>query len=154
MPNDHNDQASELRLESQLCFAIYSAAHAFTAAYKPMLDAIGVTYPQYLVLLVLWETDGSSVSQIGAKLNLDSGTLTPIMKRLEARGFLSRRRDEHDERIVRAVLTRKGISTRKEAIDIRRSIVCSLGLSEPEIQKTKRLVEALEDKLRRSTLAS
>src|SRR4028118_2098263 len=87
-----------LKLSNQLCFAVYSAAHAFSAAYKPVLDPLGLAYPQYLVLLVLWEQDGLMVKEIGHHLHLDSGTLTPVIKRLEAAGFVTRRRDSVDER--------------------------------------------------------
>ena len=102
------DAAPHLRLNQQLCFAVYSAAHAFTRFYKPLLGALGVTYPQYLVLLALWETDGVSVSAIGDKLLLDSGTLSPLLKRLEAMGLVNRTRDAADERQVRVSLTEKG----------------------------------------------
>ena len=97
-----------LALDSQLCFALYSASLAMTKLYKPLLDPLGLTYPQYLVLLVLWETDGLTVSQLGHRLNLDSGTLTPMLKRLEAAGLLARLRDMGDERRVRLQLTAAG----------------------------------------------
>lgn len=154
MSHAHDNQSTpELLLENQLCFAVYSAAHAFTAAYKPLLDRIGVTYPQYLVLLVLWEADGSSVGEIGGKLNLDSGTLTPLLKRLEAQGFVSRNRDKNDERVVRVHLTARGRDARIHAVTARRAIVCSLEKTEPEIQKLKALVTELEDRLRSHSTA-
>ncbi len=109
------DQAKDLRLEQQLCFAVYSAAHAFTRFYKPLLAQLGVTYPQYLVLLTLWETDGLSVSAIGDRLLLDSGTLTPVLKRLEASGLVSRARAKADERQVLVSLTEKGRGLKKVA---------------------------------------
>src|SRR5947207_4811577 len=90
------DQA--LQLDNQLCFALYSASLAMTKVYKPLLAPLGLTYPQYLVMLALWEHDGQSVSELGHKLALDSGTLTPLLKRLEAQGQLSRERDVEDER--------------------------------------------------------
>ncbi|MBB3288009.1 MULTISPECIES: MarR family transcriptional regulator [Rhizobium] len=98
----------EKRLESQLCFAVYSAAHAFNRAYKPILDRVGLTYPQYLVMLVLWEKGRLSVKTIGEKLDLDSGTLSPLLKRLEQAGLISRARDPKDERQVIISLTEKG----------------------------------------------
>ncbi|KAA1178071.1 MarR family transcriptional regulator [Rhizobium tropici] len=98
----------EKRLESQLCFAVYSAAHAFNRAYKPILDRVGLTYPQYLVMLVLWEKGCLSVKTIGEKLDLDSGTLSPLLKRLEQAGLISRARDPKDERQVIISLTEKG----------------------------------------------
>lgn len=109
------DAPSHLRLDEQLCFAVYSAAHAFTRFYKPLLGALGVTYPQYLVLLALWETDGLSVSAIGDRLRLDSGTLSPLLKRLEAMGLVTRNRDPADERQVRVSLTDKGLRLRSIA---------------------------------------
>src|SRR5205807_9052080 len=89
-----------LRLDNQLCFAIYSTAHAFNRVYKPLLDKLGLTYPQYLVMLVLWERDGVSVKNIGERLFLDSGTLTPLLKRLEAAELIQRKRSTEDERQV------------------------------------------------------
>ena len=86
--------AKNLRLDDQLCFSIYAASHAFTRFYKPRLDALDLTYPQYLVFLVLWEEDGLTVKALGDRLFLDSGTITPLVKRLEARGLLMRKRDE------------------------------------------------------------
>lgn len=100
--------SKDLKLEHQLCFAVYSAAHAFTRFYKPLLARLGVTYPQYLVLLTLWETDGINVSTIGERLLLDSGTLTPVLKRLEALGLVTRARARHDERQLVVRLTDKG----------------------------------------------
>ncbi|NLR95373.1 MarR family transcriptional regulator [Rhizobium sp. P38BS-XIX] len=101
-------QDEEKRLERQLCFAVYSAAHAFNRAYKPILDRVGLTYPQYLVMLVLWEKGTLSVKTIGEKLDLDSGTLSPLLKRLEQAGLISRARDPRDERQVIISLTQKG----------------------------------------------
>ena len=110
-----NTPAPPLRLSEQLCFAVYSAAHAFTRFYKPLLGTLGVTYPQYLVLLALWETDELTVSAIGERLMLDSGTLSPLLKRLEAMGLVTRTRDPADERQVRVALTEKGRSLRTVA---------------------------------------
>ncbi len=107
-----------LRLDAQLCFAIYAASHAFTRFYRPRLEALGVTYPQYLVLLALWEADGVSVGALGRRLHLDSGTLTPLLKRLEAAGSVIRRRDEDDERLVRIFLTGHGQSLRDRALRV------------------------------------
>ena len=89
-------EADPLKLDSMLCFAVYAAGHAFTRFYKPRLDALGLTYPQYLVFLVLWEQDGLTVKALGEKLFLDSGTITPLVKRLEARGLLRRQRDDEE----------------------------------------------------------
>jgi MarR family transcriptional regulator, organic hydroperoxide resistance regulator len=123
-----------LSLDRQLCFAVYAAAHAFTAAYKPLLEPLGLTYPQYLVLLVLWERDGVSVKEIGARLQLDSGTLTPLLKRLEKAGFVHRRRDSSDERLLRVQLTPEGHALRAKAAAARHQIVCALGGNEDPVQ--------------------
>lgn len=105
----------DLRLDRQLCFAVYSASHAFTRFYKPLLAQLGVTYPQYLALLTLWEEDGLTVTAIGDRLLLDSGTLTPVLKRLEALGLVSRTRGTTDERQVIVRLTEHGAAMRHVA---------------------------------------
>ena len=104
-----------LQLGNQLCFAVYSTAHAFNRVYKPLLDRIGLTYPQYLVMLVLWERDGLSVKEIGERLYLDSGTLTPLLKRMEAAHLLKRTRSAADERQVLVALTAQGAALRDKA---------------------------------------
>ena len=104
-----------LHLENQLCFALYSASLAMTKLYKPLLEAMGLTYPQYLVMLVLWQEDGLIVSDIGQRLFLDSGTLTPLLKRLETAGFVRRTRDVKDERRVAITLTQRGRALSEEA---------------------------------------
>ena len=116
-----------LELELQFCFALYSASHAMTKRYKPMLDKLGLTYPQYLVMLVLWEQDGILVKDIGARLFLDSGTLTPLLKRLEGNGLVSRKRDAHDERQVRIYLTQAGRSLRNQAATVPEQVLCASG---------------------------
>jgi DNA-binding MarR family transcriptional regulator len=114
--NALSDQA--LLLDNQLCFALYSASLAMTKLYKPMLDELGLTYPQYLALLVLWEQDGVAVSELGERLSLDSGTLTPLLKRLEATGLLTRLRDAADERRVLIRLTTTGRRLKARALRI------------------------------------
>ena len=119
-----------LRLGNQLCFALYSASLAMTRLYKPLLARLGLTYPQYLAMLVLWEQDGITVSELGEKLFLDSGTLTPLLKRLQASDLLVRGRDTQDERRVRLTLTPRGRALRgaAEAIPdcVLRSTQCAL----------------------------
>lgn len=105
----------DLRLDQQLCFAVYAASHAFTRFYKPLLAQLGVTYPQYLALLTLWEEDSLSVTAIGDRLLLDSGTLTPVLKRLEALGLVTRTRSAADERQVLVRLTERGRSLKEVA---------------------------------------
>ena len=113
-----NDATAALLLDNQLCFALHSASLAMTKVYKPHLDKLGVTYPQYLVLLVLWERDGLSVSDIGERLYLDSGTLTPLLKRLEAQGLVDRSRDPQDERRVVIRLTAAARALKEQAAAI------------------------------------
>ena len=111
-------QDDSLKLDSMLCFAVYAAGHAFTRFYKPRLDALGLTYPQYLVFLVLWEADGLTVKALGDRLFLDSGTITPLIKRLESRGLVRRERDTEDERQVRVFLTPDGKALREKALAV------------------------------------
>ncbi len=114
-----------LALDHQLCFALYSASLAMTKAYKPLLAPLGLTYPQYLVMLVLWEGDGVTVSQVGDRLSLDSGTLTPLLKRLQALGLLQRMRDVADERRVMLQLTVAGRKLRSQALAVPQAIACA-----------------------------
>src|SRR5258706_16439520 len=104
-----------LRLGEFLCFAVYSASHAFNRVYKPLLDELGLTYPQYLVMVLLWEQDDQTVGSLGEKLFLESSTLTPLLKRLEALGYVKRTRDPVDERQVRVRLTERGRALRERA---------------------------------------
>ena len=136
-----------LKLDRQLCFAAYSVSQAFNRVYKPGLDRIGLTYPQYLVLLVLWEQDGQTVNQIGKQLHLDSGTLTPMLKRLEAAGIVRRQRDMQDERQVRISLTAKGSGLKEQAAEARRGVACATGLPAGEIQALRDELMRLRDSL-------
>lgn len=111
-----------LALDQQLCFSAYATSLAFTKAYAPLLSELGLTYPQYLVLLVLWDEDGLTVRGIGERLHLDSGTLTPLLKRLENAGYVRRSRDKEDERLVRTMLTESGQALRNRAA----SLPCTL----------------------------
>lgn len=123
-------QYKNLKLDQQLCFALYAATHAITRAYRNALENFGLTYPQYLVMLVLWEGDGISVSAIANKLELDSGTLTPMLKKLEVAGLLSRTRNKQDERIVIVMLTDKGHKLQHEIASIQKDVACQTGLSD------------------------
>ena len=136
-----------LKLDRQLCFAAYSVSQAFNRVYKPGLDRIGLTYPQYLVLLVLWEQDGQTVNQVGKQLHLDSGTLTPMLKRLEAAGIVRRQRDTQDERQVRISLTAKGSGLKEQAAEARRGVACATGLPAGEIQAMRDELMRLRDSL-------
>ena len=140
--------ADMLALDAQLCFAVYSAAHALNRTYKPLLDPYGLTYPQYIALMTLWEEDGRSVKALGAKLGLDSGTLSPLLKRLEAAGYIHRTRDRNDERQVLVTLTDKGRAMQHEAVAIRMAIGQATGCSLEALQALtgdlQRLTERLE----------
>ncbi len=137
-------------LNDQLCFALYSTAHAVTRAYKPLLDEFGLTYPQYLVLLVLWEQDGMSVKDIGDRLFLDSGTLTPLLKRMEVAGFLKRSRDPQDERQLRVNLTDKAQNLRSKAQEIAYQLFCDFGRSLPELVALREELADLRAQLHKS----
>lgn len=137
----------DLRLEQQLCFAVYSASHAFTRFYKPLLAELGVTYPQYLALLTLWEEDGLTVRAIGDRLLLDSGTLTPVLKRLEALGLVTRTRSTADERQVLIHLTERGSALRKVAASFPGRILEASECSGEEFDALRRALLALRGKL-------
>ena len=131
-----------------ICFALYSAAHAMQQAYKPLLDRLGVTYPQYLVLTVLWAQDDQTVGAIGRQVLLDSNTLTPLLKRLQAQGIVTRARDTGDEREVRIRLTDKGYAMRYAARDIPGCILDRSGLTADQAIALRDSVTALRDHLR------
>ncbi|EFG36491.1 MULTISPECIES: MarR family winged helix-turn-helix transcriptional regulator [Brucella] len=130
----HKKPDTNLDLADMLCFAIYSTANALSRAYQPILAPLDLTYPQFLVMLVLWERDDCTVSEIGARLNLDSGTLTPLLKRLEAAGRITRRRDPRDERQVRITLTDEGRKLREQAESVPEQIMCATGQPVSELQ--------------------
>jgi MarR family transcriptional regulator, organic hydroperoxide resistance regulator len=141
------DSDPALLLDNQLCFALYSTSLAMTKLYKPLLEELGLTYPQYLVMLVLWEKDGPMVSELGERLYLDSGTLTPLLKRLEAAGFIARVRDTQDERRVHITLTAAGrkLKARAQKIPgcVRTASQCSLG----ELVQLKQQLHGLRERL-------
>lgn len=141
------DPQQALLLDNQLCFALYSASLAMTRLYKPLLDELGLTYPQYLALLVLWERDGLAVSELGARLSLDSGTLTPLLKRLEAAGLIARLRAIEDERRVHITLTAAGRRLKARAQKIPGCIVQASQCSLPELVQLTRQVQRLRDGL-------
>ena len=136
-----------LLLGNQICFAIYSTAHAFNRVYKPLLDRLGLTYPQYLVMLVLWERDGLPVKAIGERLFLDSGTLTPLLKRLEAAHLIKRTRNTADERQVLIALTSQGHALREKARTVPQSILAASACSIAELSAMKNDLVALRDRL-------
>ena len=141
----------ELHLDNQVCFALHAASRAMTRTYGPLLEPLGLTYPQYVVLLVLWEQDDVSVTEIGERLSLDSGTLTPLLKRMEANGLLTRTRSARDERQVDVRLTAHGKRLRARAAKIRTAVLCSTTLSEEAgaalLASLQKLLEALAPRL-------
>lgn len=126
-----------LRLDNQLCFALYAANHAMHRLYRQRLKTLGLTYPQYLVMLVLWEQDGLTVSAIGERLFLDSATLTPLLKRLEQAGLLRRQRDRRDERQVRISLSDAGHALREQARDIPINVRSAVACTPAELQSLR-----------------
>jgi len=136
-----------LRLDNQLCFALYAATHAITRAYKGALGTVGLTYPQYLVMLVLWEADGLAVGSIASALDLDAATLTPLVKRLEHAGFVTRERRRNDERVVEVRLTPAGRTLQDEVARIQHNVACQTKLSTGEFTHLRttlhRLVQTL-----------
>ncbi len=130
-----------------LCFAVYSAGHAFNRVYKPLLETLGLTYPQYLVMVVLWANDGTTVGSLGEKLFLESSTLTPLLKRLEGMGHLTRRRDPADERQVRLHLTKAGVALRAKARDIPPCILEATGLTAEALHRLQASISAVRENL-------
>ena len=147
---DHIEPA--LLLDNQLCFALYSASLAMTKLYKPLLETLGLTYPQYLVMLVLWEGDGLMVSELGERLFLDSGTLTPLLKRLEASGLIARIRDVQDERRVHITLTQTGRALKEQAAQIPACILKASQCTLPDIVMLTHQVQTLRKNLTPASL--
>jgi len=136
-----------LHLDQQLCFALYAATRAMTQAYQPLLEPLGLTYPQYLVMLVLWEEAGVPVKHLGERLQLDSGTLTPLLKRLETQGLVVRRRDDTDARVVRIDLTVAGRALRRRAADVPRALFCKTALTLPDLGRLRAQLVGLTHQL-------
>lgn len=145
MPTD------SLKLDNALCFAIYSANHAITRAYKPLLDKHGLTYPQYLVMLVLWARDGQTVGSIGDELFLESSTLTPLLKRLETAGYVRRARDPKDERQVCVFLTKKGEELRGKLADVPRHMLKAFGCGRDGAEKLNAEITTVRDNVSKAT---
>ncbi|MBK6005257.1 MarR family transcriptional regulator [Ramlibacter ginsenosidimutans] len=139
------DQA--LLLDNQVCFALYSASLAMTKLYKPLLDELGLTYPQYLVMLVLWESDGLTVSELGQRLSLDSGTLTPLLKRLEAAGLVNRLRAVQDERRVHIHLTAAGRKLKARAAKVPGCVLAASQCSLSELLQLTTQIRKLRERL-------
>lgn len=136
-----------LSLDNQLCFSLYASSLAMTKLYKPLLAPLGLTYPQYLVMLVLWEHGRLSVNQIGHTLHLDSGTLTPLLKRMANAGLIHRQRDTADERRVLVELTEAGRALQRAARDVPRTLLCRIGLSPDEVAALQDTLGKLRQRL-------
>jgi MarR family transcriptional regulator, organic hydroperoxide resistance regulator len=136
-----------LRLDQQVCFPLYAASNMLTRLYRPVLAELGLTYPQYLVMLVLWEEETRSVGTLGERLHLDSGTLTPLLKRMEAAGFVHRTRDATDERRVMISLTDAGKALRERAQHIPQRLADGLGLSDGDVEELRAMVQGLVETL-------
>jgi MarR family transcriptional regulator, organic hydroperoxide resistance regulator len=139
------------RLDQQLCFALYSASGLMTKLYRPLLDPLGLTYPQYLAMLALWERAPSTVGELGEALGLDSATLTPLIKRLEAGGLVTRRRDVADERRVLVEPTAKGQALRGRVKEVSSALACSMPLEAGELKALHATLTRLVDGLRDAT---
>jgi DNA-binding MarR family transcriptional regulator len=142
-------QAGASRLDQFVCFSIYAANHALNRAYKPLLDALGLTYPQYIVMVVLWEQDQRTVSEIGAALYLESNTLTPILKRMQGMGLVSRSRSEADERQVIISLTGAGRALQAKAATVPDCILKASGMDADDLMRLNAMIRTLNHNLRR-----
>ncbi|MCI6691980.1 MAG: MarR family transcriptional regulator [Clostridium sp.] len=138
---------SSLKLDNQLCFSLYALSREIIKLYKPMLDELNLTYTQYIVMIVLWEEEKASVKHIGNRLHLDSGTLTPLLKKLESMELIKRYRDKSDDRVVIAELTEKGTSLKEKAIDIPKKVLCNIKLPLEEAIDLKRSLDNLLENL-------
>jgi DNA-binding MarR family transcriptional regulator len=147
MPSATAPTEDWLRLDGQLCFALHSASLAMTRLYRPLLEPLGLTYPQYLVMLVLWERDGPTVGELGERLFLDSGTLTPLLKRLEAAGLVVRERSVADERRVHVHLTDAGRALRRPARSVPQRLAAQSGCSAAELVGLVQRLRALRTRL-------
>lgn len=135
------------KLGNQICFPLYVIAKEITGLYRPFLDELDITYPQYLVMMVLWENDGLTVSHIGEKLFLDSGTLTPLLKRLEGKGFIVRKRNKEDERVVEAFLTATGTALQQKACEIPNKIQEKIGVEPADLLQLKESIQKILSKI-------
>ncbi|HVI49539.1 MAG TPA: MarR family transcriptional regulator [Chitinophaga sp.] len=138
----------QLKLSNQVCFSIYALSRLVTSHYQPLLANLDLTYPQYLVMLTLWEHQTLSVKAMGELLMLDSGTLTPLLKRLEAKKIIKRSRSKEDERIVNIQLTAQGLQLKDQAADIPFQLQCSLGMNNEEIKSLKAIINPILERER------
>ncbi|WP_419868176.1 MarR family winged helix-turn-helix transcriptional regulator [Chryseobacterium sp. CT-SW4] len=141
------NKSESLKLDNQICFPLYAIAKEIIGLYRPILDKLDITYPQYLVLMVLWENDGLTVSHIGEKLLLDSGTLTPLLKRLENKGFIIRKRKQEDERVVEIFLTSNGRELKENACEVPNAIQKKIDIEKEDLLELKQIVQKILNKI-------
>ncbi|ASW74152.1 MarR family transcriptional regulator [Chryseobacterium piperi] len=141
------EKSEILKLENQICFPLYAIAKEITGLYRPFLDELDITYPQYLVMMVLWENDGLPVTHIGEKLLLDSGTLTPLLKRLEGKGFISRKRKKEDERVVQVFLTEVGKTLKDKACGVPDKIMEKINVQAEDLIELKNSINKILSKI-------
>lgn len=136
-----------LKLDNQICFSLYAASKEVIKKYKPILKEYNLTYTQYITMLVLWEHQKLSVKEIGCKLHLDSGTLTPLIKKLEAMQLVTKYRSKEDDRVVLVELTKKGEALKEEVKDVPRRVYCSIGLDIKELQNLKKTLDKMIEEI-------
>ncbi|GHO99176.1 MarR family transcriptional regulator [Reticulibacter mediterranei] len=141
------EKQNNIAIDTLLCFALYAASRAATDAYRPLLEDLGLTYPQYLVMIVLWEHETCSVKDIGSILHLDSGTLSPLLKRLESAGLIKRQRRTEDERVVDITLTDMGLELRRRGTDVSAKVSCKFGIEYDEYSELMGLLKKLTENL-------
>ncbi|MBD8491433.1 MarR family transcriptional regulator [Pseudomonas syringae] len=146
---DDTSACDALRLDNQLCFALYSTSLSMTKVYKPLLQALGLTYPQYLAMLVLWEQDGLTVGDVSTRLLTDPGSLTPLLKRLESEGLISRTRSKQDERVVLLHLTEQGRALQQKALSVPNCILSASGLELDTLRELQEQLLGLRDSLQK-----
>ncbi|MDH6253165.1 DNA-binding MarR family transcriptional regulator [Chryseobacterium sp. H1D6B] len=143
------ENSESLKLENQICFPLYAIAKEITGLYRPFLDELDITYPQYLVMMVLWENDALTVTNIGDKLFLDSGTLTPLLKRLEAKGFITRKRKKEDERVVQVFLTENGRNLKQTACSVPGKILEKINVQIEDLLELKESIHKILNKIQK-----
>ncbi len=141
------ENTESLQLKNQVCFPLYALSKEITKLYRPMLEELDMTYPQYLVMMVLWEKDGLTVSEVGEKLLLDSGTLTPLLKRLENKSFIDRKRKKEDERVVELFLTEEGRNLQQKACSIPKEMIQKIDIKTEDLVQLKNLLETILNKI-------
>ncbi|WP_455717735.1 MarR family winged helix-turn-helix transcriptional regulator [Anaerosporobacter sp.] len=143
------DKYEKIKLENQLCFSLYAASREVIKLYKPLLDKYGLTYTQYIAMIVVWEHEKITVKEMGQKLHLDSGTLTPVLKKLESMDLITKYRDKNDDRVVIVELIEKGRSLKEEILDVPNQIFCMIGADNEEIVALKEMLDQLLTKFKK-----